>query len=111
MPPGFEAQKYADSQSMFTLGRAAIYPAGSWEISLFNQQAKFKMGAFPPPVAKAGDTLYISDHTDIAMGLNPSSKHQAEARKFLDYLSSPKNAATIRDTGLVPRAGASRAVR
>ena len=79
MPPGFEAQKYADSQSMFTLGRAAIYPAGSWEISLFNQQAKFKMGAFPPPLPKAGDTSYISDHTDIAMGMNAASKHQAEA--------------------------------
>src|SRR6476469_7267312 len=60
LPPGYEAQKYADSQSMFTLGQAAIDPAGSWEISLFNQQAKFKMGAFPPPLVKAGDTRYIS---------------------------------------------------
>src|SRR3954447_23883364 len=90
MPPGYEAQKYADSQSMFTLGRAAIYPAGSWEISLFNQQAKFKMGAFPPPVQKAGDQLYISDHTDIAMGLNAASKHQAEARKFLEWMTTPE---------------------
>jgi raffinose/stachyose/melibiose transport system substrate-binding protein len=90
MPPGFEAQKYADSQSMFTLGRAAIYPAGSWEISLFNEQAKFKMGAFPPPVQKAGDTRYISDHTDIAMGLNAASKHPAEARKFLEWLTTPE---------------------
>ena len=63
---GFEAQTYPDSQNLFTLGRAAIYPAGSWEISGFNTQAQFKMGAFPPPVKKAGDTCYISDHTDIA---------------------------------------------
>jgi len=90
MPPGFEAQKYADSQSMFTLGRAAIYPAGSWEIALFNTQAKFKMGAFPPPVAQAGDTRYISDHTDIAMGLNAASKHPAEARTFLQWVTTPE---------------------
>lgn len=90
MPPGYEAQKYADSQSMFTLGRAAIYPAGSWEISTFNSQAKFKMGAFRPPVANAGDTTYISDHTDIAMGLNAASKHPAEARKFLEWLTTPE---------------------
>ena len=32
---GFEAQKYPDSQNLFTLGKAAIYPAGSWEVSLF----------------------------------------------------------------------------
>ncbi|TIU55222.1 MAG: extracellular solute-binding protein, partial [Mesorhizobium sp.] len=56
---GFEAQTYPDSQNLFTLGRAAIYPAGSWEIGLFNTQAQFKMGAFPPPVQKAGDTCYI----------------------------------------------------
>ena len=47
---GFEAQTYPDSQNLFTLGRAAIYPAGSWEIAGFNKQATFKMGAFPPPV-------------------------------------------------------------
>src|SRR5689334_10354023 len=90
MPPGYEAQKYADSQSMFTLGRAAIYPAGSWEIALFNSQAKFKMGAFKPPLPKAGDTCYISDHTDIAMGMNAAGKHQAEARKFLEWLTTPE---------------------
>src|SRR5690606_38781633 len=35
---GFEAQSYPDSQNLFTLGRAAIFPAGSWEISVFNTQ-------------------------------------------------------------------------
>jgi raffinose/stachyose/melibiose transport system substrate-binding protein len=90
MPPGYEAQKYPDSQSMFTLGRAAIYPTGSWEISTFNEQAKFKMGAFPPPLPKAGGTCYISDHTDIAMGMNAASKHQAEARAFLEWMTTPE---------------------
>ena len=33
MPSGFEAVKYPDSQSLFTSGKAAIYPTGSWEIS------------------------------------------------------------------------------
>ena len=33
MGDGFEAQTYPDSQNIFTLGRAAIYPAGSWEIA------------------------------------------------------------------------------
>ncbi len=28
---------YPDSQNLFTLGQAAVYPAGSWEISLFNE--------------------------------------------------------------------------
>ncbi|MBD9446136.1 MULTISPECIES: ABC transporter substrate-binding protein [unclassified Rhizobium] len=87
---GFEAQTYSDSQNLFTLGRAAIYPAGSWEISLFNSQAQFKMGAFPPPVPKAGDQGYISDHPDIAVGLNAKSTHAEEAKKFLTWVASPE---------------------
>ncbi|MBB4272615.1 ABC transporter substrate-binding protein [Rhizobium mongolense] len=87
---GFEAQTYSDSQNLFTLGRAAIYPAGSWEISLFNSQAQFKMGAFPPPVLKAGDTGYISDHPDIGVGLNTKSAHAEEAKKFLSWVASPE---------------------
>ncbi|MBN9046531.1 MAG: carbohydrate ABC transporter substrate-binding protein [Rhizobiales bacterium] len=87
---GFEAQTYPDSQNLFTLGRAAIYPAGSWEIGLFNTQAQFKMGAFPPPVQKAGDTCYISDHNDIGLGLNAASKHAAQAKVFLEWVASPE---------------------
>ncbi|MCA3443423.1 MAG: carbohydrate ABC transporter substrate-binding protein [Rhodobacter sp.] len=87
---GFEAQTYPDSQNLFTLGRAAIYPAGSWEISGFNTQAGFKMGAFPPPVAAAGDTCYISDHTDIALGLNAASPNAEQAKVFLEWVGSPE---------------------
>jgi raffinose/stachyose/melibiose transport system substrate-binding protein len=87
---GFEAQAYADSQNLFTLGRAAIYPAGSWEISGFRKQATFTMGAFPPPVQKAGDTCYISDHPDIALGANAKSPHPAETKAFLEWVASPE---------------------
>jgi raffinose/stachyose/melibiose transport system substrate-binding protein len=86
---GFEAQTYPDSQNLFTLGRAAIYPAGSWEISPFSS-AGLKLGAFPPPVVKDGDTCYISDHNDIAMGLNAASAHKEEAKVFLDWVASPE---------------------
>jgi len=86
---GFEAQSYADSQNLFTLGRAAIYPAGSWEISGFRKEAAFALAAFPPPVQKAGDTCYISDHPDLALGLNAKSPHPAQARVFLEWVASP----------------------
>ena len=85
---GFEAQTYPDSQNLFTLGRAAVYPAGSWEISGFNKQAEFKMGAFFPPVQKAGDECYISDHTDIAIGMNAKTKNPEAAKKFLNWVGS-----------------------
>lgn len=87
---GYQAQTYPDSQNLFTLGRAAIYPAGSWEISGFNTQAQFKMGAFPPPVQKDGDTCYISDHNDIGIGLNAKSANADAAKTFLTWVASPE---------------------
>lgn len=88
MSSGYEAQTYPDSQNLFTLGQAAIYPAGSWDISLFNDQADFEMGAFAPPVVNSGDTCYISDHTDIALGMNAKTAHPEEAKIFLNWVAS-----------------------
>jgi len=90
MGDGYKAQSYADSQNLFTLGRAAIYPAGSWDIAQFNSQAQFKMGAFPPPVKKAGDPCYISDHVDIGFGMNAKSKNADAAKIFLAWMASPE---------------------
>ena len=86
---GYEAQTYPDSQNIFTLGRAAIYPAGSWEVSGFNSLADFEMGAFKPPVKAAGDTCYISDHTDIGIGMNAASDNPEAAKTFLAWVASP----------------------
>ncbi|MEP2029834.1 MAG: ABC transporter substrate-binding protein [Paracoccaceae bacterium] len=85
---GYEAQTYPDSQNIFTLGRAAVYPAGSWEISGFNGLADFEMGAFYPPVANAGDECYISDHTDIGIGMNAKTEHPDAAKAFLNWVGS-----------------------
>ena len=88
LPKGYQAQTYGDSQNLFGTGRAAIYPAGSWDISYFEQNSKVDFGAFKPPVQKAGDTCYISDHTDLAMGINSKSSNKADAKVFLDWLAS-----------------------
>ena len=85
---GYEAQTYPDSQNIFTLGRAAIYPSGSWEVSGFNALVDFEMGAFYPPVQTAGDTCYISDHTDIGIGMNAATENKAEAEIFLNWVGS-----------------------
>jgi len=90
MGEGYKAQSYPDSQNLFTLGRAAIYPAGSWEIAQFESQAQFPMGAFPPPVPKAGDPCYVSDHVDIAFGMNAKTKNPDAAKAFLTWVASPE---------------------
>jgi raffinose/stachyose/melibiose transport system substrate-binding protein len=89
LPQGHEAIAYADTQGLFTSGKAAIFPAGSWEIAGFEKDADFKMGAFkaPPPAANNGK-CYISDELDIAIGVNKNSKNADAATKFLQFVTS-----------------------
>ncbi|MCB8822556.1 ABC transporter substrate-binding protein [Microvirga rosea] len=88
MGDGFKSQKYPDTQNLFTLGRAAIYPAGSWDIPIFRKQADFEFDAFAPPAPNASGKCYISDHTDIALGINTKSKNVEAAKTFLSWIAS-----------------------
>jgi raffinose/stachyose/melibiose transport system substrate-binding protein len=90
MGNGYKAQKYPDSQNLFALGRAAIYPAGSWDIPVFRKQADFDFDAFPPPLPAGATKCYISDHTDIALGINAHSKNVEAAKTFLAWLATPE---------------------
>jgi len=85
---GASAQTYGDSQNQFALGRAAIYPSGSWDISYFSQTPGLELGAFAPPVRKAGDACFISDHMDIGIGINKKSRNKDDAFKFLAWVGS-----------------------
>ena len=88
MAKGYQAQTYGDSQTLFASGKAAVFPAGSWDIAFFQKEGGLDFGAFPPPVRKAGDPCYISDHADIGMGINSASKNKADAKVFLDWIGS-----------------------
>ena len=88
MADGYQAQTYPDSQNLFTLGMAAIYPTGSWEIFTFSQNADFEFSAFAPYVPDGQSDCYIDDHTDIGIGLNADSKNGKEARIFLEWLTT-----------------------
>jgi raffinose/stachyose/melibiose transport system substrate-binding protein len=88
MGSGYQAQKYPDTQNLFSLGRAAIYPAGSWDIPLFEQSKDISFDAFPPPQPEGTDKCYISDHVDIGMGVNAKSKNLDAAKTFIDWVGS-----------------------
>ena len=90
MPDGYQAVSYPDMQNLFTLGGSAVYPAGSWEISIFNELVgdDFAIGAFPPPVPEEGADCFINDHMDMGMGMNANTQHPEEAQLFLEWLGS-----------------------
>lgn len=87
MGDGYKAQTYPDSQNLFGLGKGAIYAAGSWDISTFRAQ-NVNMGAFKAPPPAGASECYISDHTDIGIGLNSKSPNAEDAKKFLDWVGS-----------------------
>lgn len=99
MPEGHESIGYADAQQAFPLGLTAIYPSGSWEIPLFNDLADFELGAFKPyvPDDKDPSECWISDHVDIAVGMNANSEHPEEARIFLEWLTTQEFAQVFSD--------------
>ncbi|NIX75072.1 ABC transporter substrate-binding protein [Microvirga terricola] len=88
MGKGYQSQKYPDTQNLFALGRAAIYPAGSWDVPIFRKQADFEFDAFAPPVPDGQGKCYISDHTDIALGINAKSKNVEAAKTFLSWIAT-----------------------
>ena len=90
LPDGYEAVSYGDMQNLFTLGEAAVYPAGSWEIAIFNNQVgdEFAMGAFPPPIPEEGAKCFVNDHMDMGMALNANAENPEEAKEFLNWLGT-----------------------
>ena len=52
--------------------------------------AKFPIGAFAPPLPAGDKDCDTSDHTDIAMGVNSASKNKDDAKKFLEWLTTPE---------------------
>lgn len=92
---GFQAQGYTDSQNLFTLGRAAIYPTGSWEITGFQENAEFELGAFPPPKKDADSKCYMSDHTDIGIGMNAATENKEAVMTFLAWATSQEFASLL----------------
>ena len=87
LPAGYQSIAYPDAQNLFSLGKGAIYPAGSWDISTF-RAAKVDIGAFKPPTPAGVSKCQISDHTDIAMGMNAASPNKDAARTFLEWMTT-----------------------
>ena len=87
LPKDYAGIAYPDAQQYFESGKAAIYPAGTWDISTFEAAGLKNIGFFGPLTINAGDQCYISDHTDIALGMNAKTKNPAAAKAFLDWVA------------------------
>lgn len=88
LPPGAASVTYSDATQLFALGKAAIFPSGSWDISAVAGSTGLDVGVFAPPLPRAGDQLYVQSFPDQGFGLNAASKHKEEAKVFLNWAAT-----------------------
>lgn len=89
LPSGYEAISYEDMTQLFNLGKAAILPDGSWQITQVTSTG-LDVGVFGAPPAAAGDQRYQQEMADMAFGLNAESEHKDAATEFLEWLGTPE---------------------
>jgi branched-chain amino acid transport system substrate-binding protein len=78
-----------DSKLLFLDREAAMMMGGSWEISFFEgQEPDFEWSVFAIP-APEGQPEFVTFHPDAAIGLSIASPHKAEAKVFLEWLTTP----------------------
>ncbi len=85
---------YEDALREFSNGKAAMWFTGIWalkEIKLNNPDLQVEL--FPLPTEKAED-LKTQVSVDTAIGLPAGGKNEAEARKFIEFMSSKASVET-----------------
>jgi raffinose/stachyose/melibiose transport system substrate-binding protein len=96
VPDGFSSVTNPDATQLFALGKAAVYADGSWDITPVAANG-LNVGVFGAPLPAAGDTQYVQVLPDHAVALNAASKHKAEAKVFLEWLTKPEFATIYAD--------------
>jgi raffinose/stachyose/melibiose transport system substrate-binding protein len=77
------------ARELFLSGRAAIYPAGSWEIRfLAADKNAQRYGVFAPPPPKGQPTCHVLNHLDMGIGVNAATAHMDEALRFVRWLTT-----------------------
>jgi raffinose/stachyose/melibiose transport system substrate-binding protein len=87
LPAGQEAIAYADMTQLFTLGKAAILPDGSWNINQVTSTG-LNVGVFGPPPVEAGGQRYLQEMPDMAIGINAKSPNIEAAKVFLEWTAT-----------------------
>jgi raffinose/stachyose/melibiose transport system substrate-binding protein len=91
LPDQVAGVSYTDSQVLFTSGKAAMFPGGSFELGFFTRQAPdLQLGTFsaPPPPGSVAKQSLVPGWTDGSWGVNAGSKHQAEALELVKWMAT-----------------------
>ncbi|MFF1821323.1 ABC transporter substrate-binding protein [Kribbella sp. NPDC058245] len=86
---------------VFSTGNAAFFVGGPWDLKIFGT-AKFDWGVAPMPYFAGGKP--VTPTGSWSLGINPASKQQGMARKFLEFatLDPTGNLLTTQTTTIIP---------
>ena len=89
MPDNFMGIAYTDMQMLFINEMAAHFIGGSWEAGYFGKEnTALDFDVFAGPVAKKGDTRYVSSFADSSFGMSADTQNSKEATAFLRFMAS-----------------------
>jgi raffinose/stachyose/melibiose transport system substrate-binding protein len=108
-PDKVTAVDYPDAQTLFTSGKAAMYPGGSYEVGPFTQtNPDLQIGAFDAPPAPGATVNHAltSGFVDGSYGVNAHSEHKTEAMELVKWMATPEfgrlYANTLKQISAVP---------
>jgi raffinose/stachyose/melibiose transport system substrate-binding protein len=82
---------YTDAQTLFTTGKAAMYPGGSFELGFFQSQAPdLEIGVFsaPPPPGSRLQEPVVPGFVDGSYGVNAKSKNKKAAKELVSWMAT-----------------------
>jgi raffinose/stachyose/melibiose transport system substrate-binding protein len=88
MPDMMLGVSYDDSRALFINEQAAHFLGGSYDGGYFTvQNPSLKFDIFLPPVAKAGDTSYVSVYADGSYAMNTATPYKDESLALLKFFA------------------------
>ncbi len=90
-----------DNLGDFESGKAAMMVDGTWDTQKFTQALGSKVGAFVPPFSNT-PIKGVVDFAGDGLSMTSYSQHQAEALKFLEFMTTTQAAKIINAAGLIP---------
>jgi len=89
LPDMVNGVSYDDSRAMFINEQAAHFCGGTYDAAFFtDQNPSLKYDIFLPPVAKAGDTPYVSVYADGSYAMNTATPNKDAALTLLKFFAS-----------------------
>ena len=90
-----------DNLGDFESGKAAMMVDGTGDTQKFTQALGSKVGAFVPPFSNT-PIKGVVDFAGDGLSMTSYSQHQAEALKFLEFMTTTQAAKIINAAGLIP---------